>query len=258
MSEVATAATPTAVYTPGAFVWHELQTKDVAKAATFYETLLGWTIKPVEMAGGMTYHLVYVGDKQIGGIFDAMADGVPTAWTGYVSVPDVDAAADRAKAAGGQVVAGPADIPNVGRFALAVDPQGAAISLFKSAHHDPDTAAPAYGEFCWDHLNATDANAAAAYYEQVVGWQPANQTLEGGVFKYGELMEASYGVVPSGVPAHWLTNVVVADLDVATQKAETLGAKVLMAKIDAGEWGHFTVIQDPVGAAIALFQGHQA
>ena len=252
MSQNATAGTPTAVYTPGAFVWHELQTKDTAKAETFYTALFGWTIKAVDM-GNMMYHLIHLGDKQIGGMMTVQDEKLPSFWTGYVSVPDVDQAAASATAAGGQIVAGPMDIPNVGRFAISVDSLGAVVALFKSVHGDPLTDRPESGEFCWDHLNTTDAAASTAYYEKVVGWQKA----EGDVFKYGDLMEASFGAAPEGVPPSWVTHIVIPDLAAATQKAAGLGATILMSDVPAGEFGRFSVIQDPTGGVFALFQGNE-
>ncbi|MBC7544896.1 MAG: VOC family protein [Candidatus Sericytochromatia bacterium] len=158
MSQNPIAATPTAVYTPGAFVWHELQSKDVAKSAAFYTALLGWTVKAVDM-GTMTYHLLPIGDKQIGGMLPVQAASMPSFWTGDVPVPDVDWAAATATAAGGQIAAGPLGIPNVSRFAISIDPQGAVIALFKSAHGDPATGRPEVGEFCWNNLDTTDVAA---------------------------------------------------------------------------------------------------
>jgi predicted enzyme related to lactoylglutathione lyase len=49
-------------------------------------------------------------------------------WGVYVSVDDVDATAEAAKEMGGQVLMGPQDIPEVGRFCVLQDPNGALIS----------------------------------------------------------------------------------------------------------------------------------
>lgn len=46
----------------------------------------------------------------------------------HVSVDDVDATARQAEALGGQVLMAPRDIPEVGRFCVIRDPQGAVIS----------------------------------------------------------------------------------------------------------------------------------
>ena len=57
------------------------------------------------------------------------AQGMPPAWIGYVTVDDVDASAKQAEKLGGKVLFQPTDIPNVGRFSVLQDPQGAAIAI---------------------------------------------------------------------------------------------------------------------------------
>jgi hypothetical protein len=57
--------------------------------------------------------------------------GVPSNWLVYIAVADCDVSAKKVTELGGKVVMAPVDIPNVGRFAIATDPQGAAFALFK-------------------------------------------------------------------------------------------------------------------------------
>ncbi len=57
----------------------------------------------------------------------------PTMWCPYFSVADCDAAVERAKKLGGKVHVGPHDIPNIGRFAILADPQGATFAMMKPA-----------------------------------------------------------------------------------------------------------------------------
>jgi uncharacterized protein len=49
---------------------------------------------------------------------------MPRAWVTYFTVDDADAAAKKAAELGGMVAVQPTDIPNVGRFACVVSPQG--------------------------------------------------------------------------------------------------------------------------------------
>jgi hypothetical protein len=58
---------------------------------------------------------------------------VPPNWTLYFQVDDCDATARRAKSLGGTLVVEPREIPNVGRFAVVRDPQGAVFSLYQPA-----------------------------------------------------------------------------------------------------------------------------
>lgn len=113
----------------GAFSWSELMTTDVGAAKTFYGPLFGWTFAEVP-AGEMPYTLIKVGDREIGGLMPTppTAQGMPPTWGVYVTVDDVDATAARVPTLGGSVLVPPTDIPNVGRFCVLMDPQGAAIT----------------------------------------------------------------------------------------------------------------------------------
>ena len=114
----------------GAFSWNELMTTDVASAKAFYSQLFGWDMHDEPMPQG-SYTLLNAGDRQVGGIMaiPAEAAGAPPAWGAYVTVDNVDEQATRAETLGGRIVVAPQDIPNVGRFAVISDPQGAMLSM---------------------------------------------------------------------------------------------------------------------------------
>ena len=114
----------------GAFSWNELMTTDVNAAKEFYGKLLGWTHEDMN-PGGMDYTMSKAGDTEVAGIMamPAEAGKMPPMWGAYVTVDDVDASAEQAEALGGKLVMGPQDIPDVGRFCVICDPQGAALSL---------------------------------------------------------------------------------------------------------------------------------
>ncbi|MDJ0781391.1 MAG: VOC family protein [Desulfosarcinaceae bacterium] len=112
----------------GAFSWMELMTTDVAKAKSFYSSVFGWETAEYE-GGPMPYTMVKVGGDEVGGMMSMPphSEGMHPAWSIYVTVDDVDATASKVTELGGQVVMGPQDIPDVGRFCLIQDPQGAFI-----------------------------------------------------------------------------------------------------------------------------------
>jgi uncharacterized protein len=62
---------------------------------------------------------------------EARFEGVPPFWVTYFMVDDVDASATKAQSLGAALHHGPMDIPNVGRFAVLGDPQGASFAIFK-------------------------------------------------------------------------------------------------------------------------------
>jgi predicted enzyme related to lactoylglutathione lyase len=114
----------------GSFGWNELGTRDVPAAREFYGKVFGWTVEEQEMPGMGTYNVWKDGEHVRGGMMDisGMPAEVPPHWLVYFTVPDADAAAETAKAAGGQLLNGPFDI-RVGRLAILMDPQGAMFAV---------------------------------------------------------------------------------------------------------------------------------
>jgi predicted enzyme related to lactoylglutathione lyase len=116
---------------PGALAWNELLTNDVEKAGSFYTKLFGWGTTVQDM-GGMMYTVFQKGKMQAAGMMPISQEttgDVPPNWLVYFAVADCDKAAAAAKRLGADIVAPPQDIPDVGRFAVAIDPQGAAVGL---------------------------------------------------------------------------------------------------------------------------------
>jgi len=116
----------------GAFSWNELTTSDPKAAVEFYTKLFGWKTEVMHMScpdSGQTmeYTILKVGDRGVGGVMKA-PEGAPVAWTSYITVDDVDKTVKLAESLGAKVCVGPTDIPEVGRFAVFADPQGAVIA----------------------------------------------------------------------------------------------------------------------------------
>jgi predicted enzyme related to lactoylglutathione lyase len=57
-----------------------------------------------------------------------------------------------------------------------------------------------------------------------------------------------------GVPSFWLAYVLVDDIGAATKKAESLGAKIVKNSIEVPNMGWLSIIADPTGAALGLWQ----
>lgn len=114
----------------GVFSWNELMTTDVAAAKAFYKDLLGWTLQDIN-PNGMDYTIAKAGSRETGGIMGMPegSNGMPPSWGSYVSVDNVDSIVSKVKKLGGKICVDPRDIPDVGRFAVIQDPQGAMLSL---------------------------------------------------------------------------------------------------------------------------------
>jgi predicted enzyme related to lactoylglutathione lyase len=120
----------------GTFCWDELATTDPAAAAKFYAQVYGWGQESMEMPGWGTYHLLKrTGVKDAKGV-DKSAAGVTKLqggpqpyWLSYIAVADCDASVARATKLGAKTLAPAMDIPNVGRFAVFMDPQQAVFAI---------------------------------------------------------------------------------------------------------------------------------
>jgi predicted enzyme related to lactoylglutathione lyase len=116
--------------TPGTIGWHELGTTDWPTALTFYADLFGWTkTDAVEMGPMGTYQLFATGDLSVGGMMNCPAAQRPPSWTYYVNVEEINTCVARVKAAGGQVINGPMQVPGGSWIANCLDPQGAAFAV---------------------------------------------------------------------------------------------------------------------------------
>ena len=114
------------------FYWNELMTGDLARAKSFYGTVIGWQFEEMPMADGAKYTLAKVDGVPVGGMMDKAAAGmpdVPTHWGAYVHVTDVDAAVAKVAGAGGKVLQPCFDVPGVGRIAMIQDPTGAVLGI---------------------------------------------------------------------------------------------------------------------------------
>ncbi len=119
------------------------------------------------------------------------------------------------------------------------------------------------GTFCWADLATSDREGARAYYTKLFGWETFNDEMMPGepyvLFRnQGRDVAAMYrlmpGVHPEGTPAHWLPYVAVESADRTAERARQLGGKEMMAPADAHDHGRMAVLQDPIGAFIAVWQ----
>ncbi len=118
----------------GTFSWNELLTNDVEASREFYTQLFGWAAEASPSPGG-EYTVFKIGDQQIGGMMQlparAQEAGASSYWGSYITVDNVDDMARKAEELGAAILQQPMDIPDVGRFCLIRDPQGAMVSLIQ-------------------------------------------------------------------------------------------------------------------------------
>jgi uncharacterized protein len=246
----------------GKFVWYEWMGEDLQGAADFYGHVVGWKMGDPGMAS-FPYKVGAVKDHGVVGMLttppEAKAMGAPPCWTGYVWVENVDAGVDKLKGAGGRALRPPMDIPNIGRFAIVSDPQGAAFALFRDAGGDRPAAPPPEtpGLVGWRELHAGDGEKAFAFYAGQFGWKEASQFDMGpmGVYRLFETGGQQGGIMtksPQGPGPCWLYYFNVEAADAAVARVTAKGGKALHGphEVPGGQWA--TQCADREGAMFGL------
>lgn len=243
----------------GRWPWFELIVPDVDKGVAFYAAVLGWEKAEMNM-GDFNYTMLGPkGGRQGCGVVPPQGEGIPPHWTGYVTVPNVDEAGERAISAGGAVTVPAMDVPTVGRMAMVTDPQGAVFWLFtpepQEGGDDEGDYAPG---FHWAELHAKDPASAVPFYQHTLG--VGHDTMDMGPELYHLLVAGGHGTcgitrqMHEGAPPMWLYWAVVEDADAALARATEQGGQVLMGAFDVPDIGRMGVLQDNQGAVLGVIK----
>lgn len=124
-----------------------------------------------------------------------------------------------------------------------------------------DTHAP--GSFCWFELGTSDQSAAKRFYGSLFGWASEDFPMgPGGVYTMFRLNGRDVGACytlneaqkAQSVPPHWNLYVAVENADAVAGRASELGAQIFMPPFDVVDAGRMTVMADPTGAVISIWQ----
>lgn len=108
--------------------WFEVTGPDAAALQGFYGDLFDWQI---DASNPMNYGMVPAGEGGIGGGVGPSQDGSASViW--YVTVPDLQAALDKAGQLGGKTITPPMQVPDGPEIAYFSDPAGNRIGLMKA------------------------------------------------------------------------------------------------------------------------------
>ena len=237
--------------------WVDTWQDDVQAAAAFYTGLLGW-----EAQVGEQYTMFTHRGRDAAGAGAPLPAGSAPAWTSYVWVDDADAAAARATAAGGRLVAEPFDSLDGGRMAIMADPRGAVLGLWQPGEHRGAGVVNEPGAWSMSALSTPDPDGAEAFYGAVFGWETeafgdfaTMWRLPG--FVGGEPTQPVprdvVAVMMRGERAAWGVDFWVDDADAAAERAVALGGSVLSPPADMPV-GRSAVVADPAGAVLSLSQ----
>lgn len=112
-------------------------------------------------------------------------------------------------------------------------------------------------------LMTNDVDSAKSFFGQLFGWTLQDSKGAGGMdytmIHVGE--GTGGGIMKNPIPnsgSMWVAYVAVDDVAAATARAQSLGGKVMKDVTDVGGMGSFSIITDPTGAMLGLWQSKTA
>jgi predicted enzyme related to lactoylglutathione lyase len=250
-------------FVPGLPCWIDVSSTDPAGSRDFYAGLFGWTyqIDPNPERGQYTTALL--AGRPVAGLAGVPVQaGQSVAWTLYLASTNITHTSEVFAQWGGQVLFGPADVPEQGKVLIGADPTGGVIGFWEP---DPPrllhTADP--GSLIWAELNTWDGARADEFFANLFGyhqeqigdgryvdyttWSRGGRTMLGRL----QMNEEWAG---REVPAQWMLHFAV-DPQIGTDATVTrvleLGGRVNIFPYDT-EMGRIARVADPYGASFAL------
>ena len=247
----------------GKMVWADLVTPDLAAAEKFYGALFGWTFQRIR-AGSSNYAVVMLDGRPIGGLMEKpipSGERHQSAWLTFMAVGDVDGVKRIATAHGAKVLADSHSYPMRGRQCVLADPQGAVFAILASSSGDSPDYLPGAGEWIWSSLHAKDAGAAAAFYQELFGYDvfelPSDDDSEHLILSTDDYARASANSLAAGSSRrhpHWLNFVRVDKAAEMAAKVIAMGGRVLVEPRVDRHGGMIAVVADPAGAPFGLME----
>jgi predicted enzyme related to lactoylglutathione lyase len=200
---------------------------------------------------------------------------LPLQWMPHIQVADVAASVERALDLGGRELIHGKDDAGASQWAVLLDPNGAAFGIIPVVpaeamppmEGDAESDDPVrVGRIAWLDLTVPGAAATRDFYQQVVGWSVQDVAMKDAGDSYadynmlGDDGDPAAGIchargVNLGLPPVWMIYLPVGDLDESLRRVEEGGGTVVKATQGADGRYAYAVIQDPVGACLALVAG---
>jgi predicted enzyme related to lactoylglutathione lyase len=246
----------------GRFLWHDLMTTDQGAAGEFYKKVTGWTTQPFDADSDYSLWVTPGGPRGGSTVLseDAQSAGTPPHWLVHIGTPDIESTVENAKRLGGRVITEISDIPEVGRYAVLADPQGAVFGVYQPASADGE-APTGVGDFSWHELATTDQEAAWSFYNELFGWAEEGRHDMGPMGTYqlfgqgGKQVGGIYTLSSdTSASPHWLCYVNVASAAEAAEAAKAAGGQVVNGpmEVPGGDW--VAQVIDPQGAVFAVHE----
>ncbi len=125
------------------------------------------------------------------------------------------------------------------------------------------------GTFSWFELMTSDVEAAKTFYGALLGWQfttdnsgpmtYTNVALKGSKKPIAGIFDRSLAMVdnPEAIPPHWGCYITVENIDEKVERVVALGGTIIVEPKEIPRIGRFSVIMDPQGAVVSLFEHYR-
>ena len=200
---------------------------------------------------------------------------LPLQWMPHIQVADVARSVARALELGGSEVVHARGDDGTSQWAVLLDPNGAAFGIIPVVSEDEvppregaasRDAAASIGCISWLDLTVANASTTRDFYQKVVGWSTQDVEMEDASGRYADYNmlgvdgNPAVGVchargVNLGLPPIWILYLPVGDLAESLRRVRAGGGKLIKEATGADGGYAYAVIQDPVGACLALVPG---
>ena len=107
-------------------------------------------------------------------------------------------------------------------------------------------------------LATSDVGKAKTFYTKLFDWKLTDMPMPGMTYTTINVGEGTGGGMMQhpmpGAPSMWMPYVLVDDIKAANKKAKDLGAQVFKDTTEVPDMGWFSIIIDPTGAMLGLWQ----
>lgn len=243
-------------YPHGAFCWADNSSTDPEVAKAFYMDLFGWGKDDMPIGEGMTYTMFTKDGETVAALSglspELLERGIPSHWSNYVAVDNVDALVDKITDNGGNILVGPMDVFDSGRTMFIQDPTGAQLGLWQARNYIGAGIVNAVGAMCWNELCTNDTEAAIAFYSALLGWEFYGDEHYIHISNRGR---NNGGMIQlDNMTPGWMPYFHVASINDAMKRVEALGGTVVVGKHEAPDTGWWSVVRDPAGAHFYVMQ----
>jgi predicted enzyme related to lactoylglutathione lyase len=118
----------------GSVTWNDLTVPNAEEVRDFYNKVVGWKHESVDMGGYSDFSMVTPAEgKTVAGICHAKGvnTNLPSQWLIYITVENIEESIKNCINLGGEIITGPKQMGEQGKYCVIKDPAGAFAALFE-------------------------------------------------------------------------------------------------------------------------------